>query len=138
MSEQDLREIRAFLKEALQASRKTTRVLERALGIGSGKLQALLDGSLDLRVRHLLAIAEVLSIPPEDLLAFTCREAREGAKYRATDWLPHLRPREEGQPLPKNLNQLKELIRAAVQEELDERGLSGNEARSRSRRTGAR
>jgi transcriptional regulator with XRE-family HTH domain len=134
MAEQELREIRAFLREALQASRKTTRVLERTLGIGSGKLQALLDGSLDLRVRHLLAIAEVLSVPPEDLLAFTCREARESAKYRATDWLPHLRPREDGQPLPKNLDQLKELIRAAVQEELDERGFSG----SRSRRTGAR
>jgi hypothetical protein len=138
MSEQDLREIRALLKEALEASRKRTRVLERTLGIGTGKLQSLLDGSLDLRARHLLAIAEVLSIPPEDLLAFACREARENAKYRITDWLPHLRPREEGQALPKNLDQLKELIRATVEEELDERGLAGNQARGRSRRAGAR
>jgi hypothetical protein len=137
MSEQDLREIRAFLKEALQASGKRTRVLERALGIGTGKLQSLFDGSLDLRVRHLLAIADVLNIPPEDLLVFTCREARENAKYRITDWLPHLRAREEGKPLPKNLDQLKEVIRATVQEELDERGLSG-EPRSRGRKSGTR
>jgi len=138
MSQQDLREIRAFLREAIQASRRRTRALERALGIGSGKLQSLLDGSLDLRVRHLLAIAEVLSVPPEDLLAFTCREARENAKYRITDWLPHLLARGEAKPLPKNLDQLKELIRTTVQEELDERGLSGNEARSRGRRSGTR
>jgi hypothetical protein len=59
----------------------------------------LLDGSLDLRVRHLLALAEILSVPPEDLLAFTLRDAREKAKHRITDCLPHLRPREEGQPL---------------------------------------
>lgn len=137
MSEQDLREIRAFLKEALQASGKRTRVLERALGIGTGKLQSLFDGSLDLRVRHLLAIADVLDVPPEDLLAFTCREARENAKSRITDWLPHLRAREEGKPLPRNLDQLKEVIRATVQEELEERGLSG-ESRSRGRKTGAR
>ncbi len=137
MSEQELREIRAFLKEAIQASGKRTRVLERALGIGSGKLQSLFDGGLDLRVRHLLAIADVLNVPLGDLLAFTCREASANAKYRITDWLPHLRAREEGKPLPKNLDQLKELIRTTVQEELEERGLSG-ESRSRGRKAGTR
>lgn len=135
MSEQDLRELRAFLKEAIQVSRRKSRDLERALGIGSGKLPMLLDGSLDLRVRHLLALAEILSVPPEDLLAFTLRDAREKAKHRITDWLPHLRPREEGQPLPRNLDQLKELIRATVQEELDKVGGLADEEEPRSRRS---
>jgi len=137
MSEQDLREIRAFLKEALQASGKKGRVLERALGIGTGRLQSLFDGSLDLRVRHLLAIADVLNIPPGDLLAFTCRETSANAKYRITDWLPHLLQREDGKAMPKTLDQLKELIRATVHEELDERGLSG-ETKPRGRKSGTR
>lgn len=140
MSEQDLRELRALMKEAVQASRRKRRDLERALGVGSGKLDSLFDGSLDLRIRHLLAVAEVLSVPPEDLLAFSCSAARQNAKHRITDWLPHLKPKEgqEGQPLPRSVDQLKELVRATVQEELEARGLAPEEDRPRGRKGRAR
>lgn len=140
MSEQDLRELRAFLKEAVQASRRTRRDLERALGVGSGKLDSLFDGSRDLRIRHLLAVAELLSVPPEDLLAFTCSAARQNAKHRITDWLPRLRRNgdQQGQAPSGSLDQLKELVRAAVQEELGAQGLAPEKTRPRGPRTRAR
>jgi DNA-binding Xre family transcriptional regulator len=87
MAEKDLKQLRQVLREAVRASRMPAREMERALGIGHGNLYRLLDGQLDLRVRHLLELADLLGIPPNDFLEFGCPDAVSRAKRRLSDWV---------------------------------------------------
>lgn len=75
----DARDLRGLLREALSRTRMTGRRLEKELGIGHGNLQHLLEGQLELKVRHLLAIARVLKVPPHQLLELGCPEAEQTA-----------------------------------------------------------
>jgi hypothetical protein len=136
MSDTDLRELRALLRETVAVLRRPTRELERELGIGSGRLRDLLDGTLELRVYHLLAFARVLSVPPEDLLAYSCAETRRTARYRLANWLPYL---DKNKPSNANANakpaepdQLREVIRSVIREELEQ--LSPADGKPRGRR----
>jgi DNA-binding Xre family transcriptional regulator len=120
MAEKDLQQLRQVFREALRATRLRDRDLERRLGIGHGNLQRLLDGRLDLRVRHLLALAELLSVPPGDLLEHGCPEAAGQAKRRLGDWIGQ----RSGKPAETtaaslSLDQLKDLIRSAVRAEIE-------------------
>lgn len=123
MSTTDLRELRALLREAVAVLRRPTRELERELGIGSGRLRDLLDGTLELRVYHLLAFARVLSVPPEDLLAYSCAETRRTARYRLANWLPYLDKNKSSSAAssqPAESDQLREVIRSVIREELEQ------------------
>lgn len=119
MSEQDLKQLRRVLREAAEACRMPVREMERRLGIGHGNLYHIFDGTLDLRVRHLLQLADLLGVPPTDLLEFGCPDAIRRAKRRLGDFLGQ---RASSTPQPAatslSLDQLKELIRDAVREEL--------------------
>jgi hypothetical protein len=93
MSEKDLRQIRQVFRKAVEACNLPARELERTLGIGSGNLYRLMDGSLDLRLRHLVAFAKLLEVPPSDFLELGCPEAQKKATRRLADWLePGLPP----------------------------------------------
>lgn len=134
MSEQDLKQLRQVLREAVRATRLTNREMERRLGLGSGTLFRLFDGRLDLRVRHLLALADLLDVPPSDLFELGCPEAASRAKRRLSDWIgqkssPPAEPTAGSLPL----DQLKELVRNAVREEMEQRSAEAEPAR-RSRR----
>jgi Cro/C1-type helix-turn-helix DNA-binding protein len=119
MSEKDLKQLRQVLREAVQACHIPVREMERRLGIGHGNLYHIFDGTLDLRVRHLLQLAELLGVPPTDLLEFGCPDAIKRAPRRLGDWLGQ-RPGQATPPAAASLSleQLKELIRDAVREEL--------------------
>lgn len=137
MADKDLQKLRQVLREvvkAAKASRMQVREMERELGIGHGSLYRLIDGELDMRVRHLLAFARLLEIPPSDFFELGCPNAMSGAKRRLTDWI--------GQPSGQaavptaaslSLEQLKELIRSTVREELEQQS-AGPERSRRSRR----
>lgn len=75
----DLRELNGLVREALNRTSMSGRRLEEELGIGHGNLQHLLEGQLELRVRHLLAIARVLKVPPHQFLELGCPEAEQTA-----------------------------------------------------------
>lgn len=126
MVDQDLKELRQLLREAVDASRMYTRDIEAAIGVGHGNLERLLNGILELRVRHLLAFARLLSIPPAELLELGCRAATQTAQRRLGDWLgPERRQRlGGGSRLPATPEELSELIRRVVREELDARDQS--------------
>lgn len=134
MSEKDLKQLREMLRRAVKAAGLTNRDLERRLGIGSGNIYRLLDGTLDLRVRHLLALADLLEIPPSDLLELGCPDAVSRAKRRLGDLIG-----QPSSPLPEltasslSLEQLNEMIRNAVQEALEQQSAAPDRAR-RSRR----
>jgi hypothetical protein len=123
MSENDLRQLRAVLREAVRASRIPMRRWEEILGVGHGSLQRLLDGTMDLRLRHILGFARTLNVSPGDLLDTGCPEAAAQAKYRTADWIaaptlqpPHRKSQEASEaPTP---GELAEVIRGIIREEL--------------------
>ena len=133
MSDTDLRELRALLREAVAVLRRPTRELERELGIGSGRLRDLLEGTMELRVYHLLAFARVLSVPPEELLAYSCVETRRMARYRLVTWLPYLDKNKPSEAEAKTAEpeQLREMIRSVVREEMEQISPATEKTRSR-------
>jgi transcriptional regulator with XRE-family HTH domain len=125
VADKDLQQLRQVLREAVRASKMPVREMERQLGIGHGALYRILDGELDLRVRHLLALAGLLGVPPTDFFELGCPDAMTRANRRLSDWI--------GQPsggaaaqaaasLP--LDELRELIRTTVREELEQQSAS--------------
>src|SRR4051794_33867927 len=120
MLEEDLRSLRQILARAVDASGIQRRDVERALKLRNGTLGKLLDGTLDLRVEHLTALARLLKIPPGDFLRLGCPQTRATATYRLTDWLGPATgatpaPAASKPPAPE---ELAEMVRAAVREEL--------------------
>ena len=87
MLEEDLRSLRQVLARAVEISRRQRRDVERALKLRNGTLGKLLDGTLDLRIEHLTALARLLNVPPGDFLRLGCPQTRAAATYRLTDWL---------------------------------------------------
>ena len=87
MLEEDLQSLRQILARAIKAMNLPNRDVERALKLRNGTLGKLLDGTLELRVEHLTALAGLLRVPPGDLLKAGCPRTRAAAAYRLTDWL---------------------------------------------------
>jgi hypothetical protein len=129
MVDQDLKELRRLLRNAVESSRMYVRDIEATIGVGHGNLERLLNGTLELRVRHLIAFARLLKIPPAELLELGCPGAAQSAQHRLVDWLGPARRQglAEGSRLPATPEELTELIRAVVREELsaDERHTGG-------------
>ena len=119
MSRDELSALRALMRDAVASCRRSNRELEDALGLGHGTLQRLLDGRIDVRVYHLLALARLLQVHPVEFLeqAFPDWPAR----HRLTDWMnPDQRKNEAGRSgMPATREELAELIREIVREELD-------------------
>ncbi len=123
MSEKDLQQLRLVLREAVYANPMPVREMERRLGIGHGNLYRMLDGSLDMRVRHLLALADLLGVPPTDFLEMGCPDAIQRAPRRLSDLIgtPSRGRAAEPTAAALSLPELKELIRGAVREELEKK-----------------
>jgi len=123
--EEDLRSLRQVLARAVQASGLLRRDVERALRLRNGSLGRLLDGSLDLKVEHLTALARLLRIPPGDLLA-RAPAANAAAEHRLADWLGLAAPATSAisaaiTPAAPSPDELAAMVRAAVQQALAER-----------------
>lgn len=130
MADKDLQQLRQVLRQAVQASRMPIREMERQLGIGNGALYRMLDGELDLRVRHLLALANLLEVPPSDFLALGCPEAESRARRRLADWIGHSSGRaSEPTAATLSITELKELIRSTVREELEQQSSTPSQSR---------
>ena len=124
MLEEDLRTLGQILVRAVEESGLRRRDVERALKLRNGSLGYLADGSVDLRVDQLTALARLLRIPPGDLLRAGCPKTRAAATYRLTDWLGPLdnplgkaAPAPAANPAPTR-EELMEMIRTALREEL--------------------
>src|SRR5262245_24725231 len=121
MLQEDLSELRAVLREAVAACRRSNRELEDELGLGHGSLLRMLDGEVDVRVQHLVAIARLLQVHPMEFLELGFPDWP--VRHHLTDWMsPDLRKKATKQPgLPSTREELSELVRGIVQEELDAR-----------------
>jgi transcriptional regulator with XRE-family HTH domain len=133
MSDRDLLQLRQVLREAVYASRMPIREIERRLGIGHGNLYRMLDGSLDLRVRHLIALADLLGVPPTDFLEMGTPDAVQRARGRLSDLIGAPARKNPAEPTAASLSlaDLKDLIRDAVREEMNQEDTA---AKRRSRR----
>lgn len=119
MSE-DLRQLRAVMRQAISASRLSARRIETAMGLGHGNLERILDGRNELRVRHLLALAKLLQIPPQDFLELGVPQ-EAGTKYRLKNWImpPEFGPpNKEKKTAAEPADDMGKLVREAVQEAL--------------------
>ncbi|HWM93210.1 MAG TPA: hypothetical protein VN493_20770 [Thermoanaerobaculia bacterium] len=134
MSE-DLRQLRAVMRQAISASGLSIRRIETAMSLGHGNLDRILDGRNELRVRHIVGLARLLNVPAQDFLELGFPQ--QEAKYRLHDWIMprEIAPPNAGKPangasgdvaalvrdaLKEALGgELKDSIRAAVREEMD-------------------
>lgn len=129
MANKDLQQLRQVLREAVRASRMPIREMERQLGIGHGALYRMLDGELDLRVRHLLALADLLGVPPTDFFEIGCPDAMSRASKRLADWIGQTSRASEPTAASLSLPELKELIRSTVREELEQHSATPSQSR---------
>jgi len=136
MSDQDLSQLRQVLRQAVDASRMPIREMERRLGVGHGSLYRMLDGEFDLRVRHLLALAEILGVSPTDFLEMGCPDAVRNAKRHLADWIGGASQTSAAKPSAASLSLdgLKDLIRETVREEIEKRESDTGSPSRRSRR----
>jgi transcriptional regulator with XRE-family HTH domain len=126
----DLRSLCELLREAIAATRLTSREVEEALGIGHGKLERMLSGQLDLRVRHILALADILKVSPGDFFILGCPGALEAAQNELVDWLsPPARRKVAKAARSRSTEDIANLVRITVREELAKlrRGPNGSE-----------
>jgi transcriptional regulator with XRE-family HTH domain len=118
MAERELKRLREVLAQVTGASRAKTREIERAMGVGSGYLAKLLDGTLEIKVRHLVKLAQFLEISPVELMELGFPEEHRNARFRVADWTG---PREtssvEARSFPKTTEDLKQMMRELLREE---------------------
>jgi transcriptional regulator with XRE-family HTH domain len=124
MSQDVLGPLRHLLQRAVQSSGASPRRIEDAIGLWHGKLTQILNGTLDIRVRHLLRLAHFLSVPPAEFLELAYPETTRNAQHRLSDWIGPMRPRfkqEQGAPAitaPASQDELREMMRGLLREEL--------------------
>jgi transcriptional regulator with XRE-family HTH domain len=108
--DKDLKTLHDLVRQLLDQTRMTKRRLEEEIGLAHGTLEQLLSGRQDLRVRHLLALARLLRIPPHQLLQLGCPEATAAADQDLAVWLGH--PPEPAKPIvPLPEDQIRALVR---------------------------
>jgi hypothetical protein len=117
MSSRELKPLRVVLKRAVAAARLHRRTVEQALDLPSGAWDDLIAGKRILRVRHLLSLARLLSVPPEDFLEIAFPEASRTAARRLADWIEPPKPR-FASPQPAG-EDWQALIKETVRRELD-------------------
>ncbi|MFL6201541.1 MAG: helix-turn-helix domain-containing protein [Thermoanaerobaculia bacterium] len=119
MSE-DLRQLRAVLRQAISSCGMSARNVETAMGLGHGNLERILDGRNELRVRHIVALAKLLKVPPQDFLELGVPQPEGSTKYRLRDWvLPQqIAPPNAAKRTESSAGDMARLVREAVQQAL--------------------
>ena len=87
MSAKDLQNFRYLLGQVIRAERWPRRRLEGRLGLGHKNLEKLLDGTMETRLRHILAVAEWLGVRPGELVDLGCPETAAAARRKVADVL---------------------------------------------------
>ena len=83
-----------MLSAAVKFSNITQREVERKLGLSSGSLSRLFSGGIELKVKHILDICEVIGFSPSRFFhaAYPHREEESGEAWRLQRLLEQLHP----------------------------------------------
>ncbi len=101
MNEDEVLRLTNLLSAAVKFSNITQREVERKLGLSSGSLSRLFSGGIELKIKHILDICEVIGFPPARFFhaAYPQREEESGEAWRLQRLLEQLHPaKEERQP----------------------------------------
>ena len=64
--ETEVRRVAEALRDAIRSRRSSQRKVEQALHQGKGYLSQLLNGSVDLKLKHVFKVLEVIGIEPDE------------------------------------------------------------------------
>lgn len=89
-----------MLSAAVKFSNITQREVERKLGLSSGSLSRLFSGGIELKVKHILDICEVIGFSPSRFFhaAYPHREEESGEAWRLQRLLEQLHPVQGAEP----------------------------------------
>ena len=102
MNEDEVVRLTNLLSAAVKFSNITQREVERKLGLSSGSLSRLFSGGIELKIKHILDICEVIGFPAARFFhaAYPQREEESGEAWRLQRLLEQLHPaKEERQPV---------------------------------------
>jgi transcriptional regulator with XRE-family HTH domain len=102
--EHEVERLTTLLAAAVKFSDVTQREVERKLGLSSGSLSRLFSGGIELKVKHILDICEVIGFSPARFFraAYPLNEEDDGEARRLQRLLEQLHPaREEKPPAPE-------------------------------------
>lgn len=107
MNEDEVVRLTNLLAAAVKFSNTTQREVERKLGLSSGSLSRLFSGGIELKVKHILDVCQVIGFPASRffLAAYPQREEEAGDAWRLQRLLEQLHPakdreRETAEPAP--------------------------------------
>jgi hypothetical protein len=112
----ELKPLLEVLVRALAAARLKPRVVAPELGLSLRAWERVLAGEQILYVHHLLVLARLLGVPPQDFLEAGLPEASRTAESRLADWID---PSPAHATTPPTANAWQARIRDAVRRELD-------------------
>lgn len=97
MNEDEVVRLTNLLSAAVKFSNITQREVERKLGLSSGSLSRLFSGGIELKIKHILDICEVIGFPPARFFhaAYPQREEESGEAWRLQRLLEQLHPAKE-------------------------------------------
>jgi DNA-binding Xre family transcriptional regulator len=125
MSAKDLQNFRYLLGQLVRAERWPRRQLEHRLGLGHKNLEKLLDGTMQTRLRHILAVAEWLGVRPGELVDLGCPETAAAARRKVADVLAPSREAVEAgvaqKGAPEAGGDLEAMIAKVVRQVLEQR-----------------
>jgi hypothetical protein len=78
MVDEDIRRYAKVLEAVVKLSDLPTRELERRLDLGGGTLNRIFTGKIDLKLRHVLLILEVVGMKSERFFQLACRQPVAG------------------------------------------------------------
>ena len=94
MNEDEVVRLTNLLAAAVKFSNTTQREVERKLGLSSGSLSRLFSGGIELKVKHILDVCEVIGFPASRFFhaAYPQREEESGEAWRLQRLLEQLHP----------------------------------------------
>lgn len=94
MNEDEVVRLTNLLAAAVKFSNTTQREVERKLGLSSGSLSRLFSGGIELKVKHILDVCQVIGFSPSRFwyAAYPQREEESGDAWRLQRLLEQLHP----------------------------------------------
>jgi transcriptional regulator with XRE-family HTH domain len=94
MNEDEVVRLTNLLAAAVKFSNVTQREVERKLGLSSGSLSRLFSGGIELKVKHILDVCEVIGFAPSRFFhaAYPQRDEESGDAWRLQRLLEQLHP----------------------------------------------
>jgi hypothetical protein len=80
MVDEDIRRYAKVLEAVVKLSDLSTREIERRLDLGGGTLNRIFTGKIDLKLRHMLLVLEVVGMKPERFFQLASRQPTAGAE----------------------------------------------------------